>query len=128
MREKFFEQGTEIFREGDAGSEAFRILEGRIEISMRVAGQSKVTLGHLVPGDIFGEMALLDDNSTTSFSPTPAPSPRFYPPFLSASETPTNSFAGNWKDAKCRTPKSTNCSSMGSPSPTRNQALFPKSF
>ncbi|NBR64139.1 MAG: FHA domain-containing protein, partial [Verrucomicrobia bacterium] len=61
LREKFFEQGTEIFREGDAGSEAFRILEGRIEIFMRVGGQNKVTLGHLVPGDIFGEMALLDD-------------------------------------------------------------------
>lgn len=61
MREKSFGQGEVIFREGTEGNEAFRILEGRIEISIHVAGQGDVPLGHLVPGDIFGEMALLDD-------------------------------------------------------------------
>ena len=61
MREKSFGQGETIFREGEEGNEAFRILEGRIEISLKVAGQGDVALGHLVPGDIFGEMALLDD-------------------------------------------------------------------
>ena len=43
------------------GTEAFRILEGRIEISIQVSGQGDVPIGHLLPGDIFGEMALLDD-------------------------------------------------------------------
>lgn len=61
MREKAFAPGEVIFREGDEGNEAFRILEGRIEISIHVGGQGNVALGHLVPGDIFGEMALLDD-------------------------------------------------------------------
>ena len=61
MREKTFGQGMVIFREGEEGNEAFRILEGRIEISIHVTGQGDVPLGHLVPGDIFGEMALLDD-------------------------------------------------------------------
>lgn len=61
MREKSFAQGDVIFREGTEGNEAFRILEGRIEISIHVAGQGDIPLGHLVPGDIFGEMALLDD-------------------------------------------------------------------
>ncbi len=61
MREKSFGQGEVIFREGEEGNEAFRILEGRIEISIHVGGQGDVPLGHLVPGDIFGEMALLDD-------------------------------------------------------------------
>jgi CRP-like cAMP-binding protein len=61
MREKSFGQGEVIFREGEVGNEAFRILEGRIEISLHVTGQGDVPLGHLVPGDIFGEMALLDD-------------------------------------------------------------------
>jgi CRP-like cAMP-binding protein len=61
MREKSFGKGELIFREGTEGNEAFRILEGRIEISIHVNGQGDVPLGHLVPGDIFGEMALLDD-------------------------------------------------------------------
>lgn len=61
MREKSLGQGETLFREGEEGNEAFRILEGRIEISIHVAGQGDIPLGHLVPGDIFGEMALLDD-------------------------------------------------------------------
>jgi CRP-like cAMP-binding protein len=61
MREKSLAQGETLFHEGDEGSEAFRILEGRIEISIRVGSQGDAPLGHLVPGDIFGEMALLDD-------------------------------------------------------------------
>ena len=61
MREKSFAQGEIIFREGEAGAEAFRILEGRIEISIHIDGQGDAPLGHLLPGDIFGEMALLDD-------------------------------------------------------------------
>lgn len=61
MREKSLGQGEVLFREGEEGNEAFRILEGRIEISIHVAGQGDIPLGHLVPGDIFGEMALLDD-------------------------------------------------------------------
>ena len=61
MREKSFAKGEKIFHEGEEGKEAFRILEGRVEISIHVAGQGDIPLGHLVPGDIFGEMALLDD-------------------------------------------------------------------
>ena len=61
IREKSFSKGDLIFREGDQGSEAFRILEGRIEILIQVSGQGDVPIGHLLPGDIFGEMALLDD-------------------------------------------------------------------
>ena len=61
MREKSFAQGEIIFREGESGAEAFRILQGRIEISIHIDGQGDAPLGHLLPGDIFGEMALLDD-------------------------------------------------------------------
>lgn len=61
MREKTLGQGEVLFREGEEGNDAFRILEGRIEISIHVTGQGDIPLGHLVPGDIFGEMALLDD-------------------------------------------------------------------
>ena len=61
MREKTYAQGEWIFREGEQGSEAFQILTGRVEIAIHVPGQPDATLGHLVVGDIFGEMALLDE-------------------------------------------------------------------
>ena len=61
MREKTYAQGEWIFREGEQGTEAFQILSGRVEITIHVSGQSDATLGHLVVGDIFGEMALLDE-------------------------------------------------------------------
>jgi hypothetical protein len=49
-----------IFREGDTTQEAYRILKGRVEIS--IAGDGKaVILAQLGEGDIFGEMAMVDE-------------------------------------------------------------------
>jgi len=49
-----------IFREGDTTQEAYRILKGRVEIS--IAGEGKaVILAQLGEGDIFGEMAMVDE-------------------------------------------------------------------
>jgi len=73
MRLKSFGQGETVFHEGAEGNEAFRILTGRIEISIRVSGQGDVPLGHLVPGDIFGEMALLDDKPRSATARTLEP-------------------------------------------------------
>lgn len=55
-----FQPGQVIFREGDATQEAYRILQGRVEIS--IAGEGKaVILAQLAQGDIFGEMAMVDE-------------------------------------------------------------------
>lgn len=50
-----FPAGTTIFNAGDPGAEMFGIIEGEVEI--RGDGVIFDTLG---PGDIFGEMALVD--------------------------------------------------------------------
>jgi len=55
-----FQPGQMIFREGDTTQEAYRILKGRVEISIAGDGKS-VILAQLGEGDIFGEMAMVDE-------------------------------------------------------------------
>jgi len=55
-----FLAGEAIFSEGDNGDEAYMILSGLVEISVQADG-SKLVLAKLDRGEIFGEMALIDD-------------------------------------------------------------------
>lgn len=55
-----FQPGQVVFREGDTSQEAFRILRGRVEISILADGKP-VILAQLGEGDIFGEMAMVDE-------------------------------------------------------------------
>ena len=55
-----FQPGQVVFREGDTSQEAFRILRGRVEISI-IADGKPVILAQLGEGDIFGEMAMVDE-------------------------------------------------------------------
>ena len=60
MSQAIFQPGQMIFREGETTQEAYRILKGRVEIS--IAGEAKaVILAQLGEGDIFGEMAMVDE-------------------------------------------------------------------
>ena len=54
------EPGEELFAEGDAGARAFVISEGEIEIVKRT-GEREVLLAVHKPGEVIGEMALLQD-------------------------------------------------------------------
>jgi len=53
--------GEAVFREGEAGTELFVVLSGRVRISKRVPGVGEEALSILDPGGYFGEMALFDD-------------------------------------------------------------------
>ncbi|MFV1994854.1 MAG: cyclic nucleotide-binding domain-containing protein, partial [Verrucomicrobiales bacterium] len=57
---KTFDAGEVIFREGDDSEEAYRILEGEVEISLRTPYGPRV-LSHLHRGEIFGEMGLANE-------------------------------------------------------------------
>jgi CRP-like cAMP-binding protein len=51
----FFEKGDAVFREGDAGDCMYVIREGAVDITL---GNRVLKL--MQPGDIFGEMSLID--------------------------------------------------------------------
>jgi EAL domain-containing protein (putative c-di-GMP-specific phosphodiesterase class I) len=56
-----FPSGAQIFREGEPGDIAFIIERGEVEISSLIKGAG-TPLARLRAGDLFGEMALIDDN------------------------------------------------------------------
>ncbi len=54
--------GTKLFQYGDPGDKLFVILEGKVRISREVAGMGEEALAVLGPGEVFGEMSLLDES------------------------------------------------------------------
>ena len=58
---KVFPAGTEIFRSGDVGNCAYVIDEGEVEIGIPLNGHQTIH-NRLGPGELFGEMALIDDH------------------------------------------------------------------
>ena len=57
---KMFPAGETIFEEGQHGDVAYVVQSGLVEIS-KSRGSGEMVLGHIRPGGIFGEMALVDD-------------------------------------------------------------------
>lgn len=50
-----------IFSEGQRGNELFIVLDGQVRVSRHLSGMGEETLAILGRGEIFGEMALVDD-------------------------------------------------------------------
>lgn len=59
--EESHSMGTRIFQYGDPGDKLFIILEGKVRISREISGMGEEALAVLGPGELFGEMALLDE-------------------------------------------------------------------
>jgi len=55
-----FEAGEIVFNEGDEGSTCYIVRSGRARAVRAHADGRSITLAHFGPGDIFGEMAMLD--------------------------------------------------------------------
>jgi CRP/FNR family transcriptional regulator, cyclic AMP receptor protein len=58
---KSFEPGDIIFKEGEKGDLMYVLLEGAVELKMKVERGETVLKTVDTPNDFFGEMALLDD-------------------------------------------------------------------
>ena len=59
MKTDKFQAFKLIFAEGDRGEEAYRVIEGSVEISIQRSGQ-KLVLARLGAGETFGEMAMIE--------------------------------------------------------------------
>jgi hypothetical protein len=53
--------GAALAKAGEAGHEAYLLVEGRLRVSIDIAGAGEEALAILRPGEIVGEMTLVDD-------------------------------------------------------------------
>ena len=74
MRSRRFRRGEVIFHVGDPGDALFVIVSGEVKISLPSETGDEAILATLRPGDVFGELALLDgaprSASATALTPT----------------------------------------------------------
>jgi signal transduction histidine kinase len=59
--ERTYKPGEDIFKEGDAGDGIYSVKNGLVEISGIVGENVRVSFSKVGPGEIFGEMAVLED-------------------------------------------------------------------
>ena len=65
MNTAHFSPGEDIFREGDPAESAYVITSGQVAI-IKEEGDQEIVLAHLGPGEIFGEMGLVDDKARSA--------------------------------------------------------------
>ncbi len=62
-------EGDTIFAEGSAGQSLFVLLEGRVQISVKMSRDSEQAPVHtVIPGDVFGEFALVADHERSALA------------------------------------------------------------
>jgi signal transduction histidine kinase len=73
-RERFYPPDTTVVREEDVGQAFFIIVQGEVEVTKQVDGQTQRVLQRHGPGDFFGEMALIEISPRTATVRTLTPS------------------------------------------------------
>lgn len=58
--------GEVVISEGEAGTDAFIVIAGRLDVTAASADGTLRTVNHLGPGDVVGEMALLTDEQRSA--------------------------------------------------------------
>src|SRR5262245_5793208 len=70
-----FDAGTTILRQGSSAVTLYLLLDGEVTVSREPEeGGRPVTLATLKPGEVFGEMAVLDDDTRSSSITATTPS------------------------------------------------------
>jgi CRP/FNR family cyclic AMP-dependent transcriptional regulator len=65
---KAYEPGQVIFKEGEPGDRMFIIIQGEVEIRKRTSMDTARTLSTFKPGDVFGEMALIENKPRSAMA------------------------------------------------------------
>jgi CRP-like cAMP-binding protein len=60
MRRREFRAGHVIWRQGDEAGELVFVLEGRVSISLQLPGDATVEVSSVGPGEVVGEMGMID--------------------------------------------------------------------
>lgn len=66
MRETNYSSGQVVFARGDEGRDIFLVLKGRVRLSVLTAEGRELSFAHAEAGQIFGEIAVLDDGERTA--------------------------------------------------------------
>src|SRR6266481_9478190 len=69
--------GEALFRKGDPGDALFAVRRGQIRIETGASDGSRLTLNFMGPGELFGEVAVLDGQSRTADATAGEPSELF---------------------------------------------------
>lgn len=57
-----------IFKEGDPGDGVYVVKEGAVQISTIIGTGERLVFSEVLPGDVFGEMSLLDDQPRSAYA------------------------------------------------------------
>lgn len=60
-RERTCPAGTVLVQQGDVSADLFAVVQGRLKVGSVAAEGDEILLSVMGPGDVFGELALLDD-------------------------------------------------------------------
>ena len=66
--------GEMLFQKGDPGDALFGVRRGQIRIETGASDGSRLTLNFMGPGDLFGEVAVLDNQNRTADATAGEPS------------------------------------------------------
>jgi signal transduction histidine kinase len=69
-QEQHFTADAEIFREGDPGNGVYFVKDGLVEISSLVHANTRCVFSQLGPGEIFGEMAVIEHRPRSATATT----------------------------------------------------------
>lgn len=61
-----YRKGSMIFRQGDAGDALYAVISGQVRIVTHSAGGREAFLNIMEPGDVFGEIAVIDGGARTA--------------------------------------------------------------
>src|SRR5437773_10486923 len=61
-----FAPGQQIFKEGDAGDGVYVVKTGLVQISAMLENGERHVFSQILPGDLFGEMSVLDNQSRSA--------------------------------------------------------------